>query len=274
MKIALALILVVVGGAAFFQPVRWLIDSWMVNPYYKHGFIVALAAVGLAGFKIAKTQPTEAKTQQWIYYLTAGITLYLIGWATGLNYLKTIPIFFSLLSIAYLLENHVPAHSLRFPLLFPILAVPIPFLPELTAFLQFAMAGLSTGLLQIFGYEIYAEGALIHLPNATFLIAEPSSGIQSLIALLTLMIPVVYFTRTSSCKKIYLYLAIIPVAMLGNLLRIVTLFLVGYYYGETTAADFWHDRGNIVFFASSLTFLFILWYFIVYGFKSQNTTQT
>lgn len=274
MKIALALILVVVGGVAFFQPVRWLIDSWMVNPYYKHGFIVALAAVGLAGFKIAKTQPTEAKTQQWIYYLTAGITLYLIGWATGLNYLKTIPIFFTLLSIAYLLENHVPANSLRFPLLFPILAVPIPFLPELTAFLQFAMAGLSTGLLQIFGYEIYAEGALIHLPNATFLIAEPSSGIQSLIALLTLMIPVIYFTKTSSCKKIYLYLAIIPVAMLGNLLRIVTLFLVGYYYGETTAADFWHDRGNIVFFASSLTFLFILWYFIVYGFKSQNTNQT
>ena len=274
MKIASALILVVVGGVAFFQPLRWLIESWMVNPYYKHGFIVALAAVGLAGFKIAKTQPTEAKTQQWIYYLTAAITLYLIGWATGLNYLKTIPIFFSLLSIAYLLENHVPAHSLRFPLLFPILAVPIPFLPELTAFLQFAMAGLSTGLLQIFGYEIYAEGALIHLPNATFLIAEPSSGIQSLIALLTLMIPVVYFTRTSSCKKIYLYLAIIPVAMLGNLLRIVTLFLVGYYYGETTAADFWHDRGNIVFFASSLTFLFILWYFLVYGFKSQNTNQT
>jgi exosortase len=263
--------LLVGGGFACFQPMRWLIDSWMVNPYYKHGFMVALASLALAGFKIVKTKPIEAETLQWIYYLTAGIILYLIGWATGLNYLKTVPVFFTLLSIAYVLEKHVPAHSLRFPLLFPILAIPIPFLPELTAFLQFAMAGLSTGILQIFGYEIYAEGALIHLPNATFLIAEPSSGIQSLIALLTLMIPVVYFTKTSSCKKIYLYLAVIPVAMLGNLLRIITLFLVGYYYGETTAAEFWHDRGNIVFFGSSITFLLILWYLIVYGFKSPNS---
>jgi exosortase len=273
MKVALALILTASGGFAFFQPMRWLIDSWLVNPYYKHGFIVALASLALAGYKLVKTQPTEAKTQQWIYYLTAGIILYLIGWVTGLNYLKTVPVFFTLLSIAYLFENHVPAHNLRFPLLFPILAIPIPFLPELTAFLQFAMAGLSTGILQIFGYEIVAEGALIHLPNATFLIAEPSSGIQSLIALLTLMIPVVYFTKTSSCKKIYLYLAIIPVAMLGNLLRIVTLFLVGYYYGETVADEFWHDKGNIVFFASTITFLFILWYLIVYGFKSPKTNQ-
>ena len=33
MKIALALILVVVGGVAYFQPLRWLIESWIVNPY-------------------------------------------------------------------------------------------------------------------------------------------------------------------------------------------------------------------------------------------------
>jgi exosortase len=268
MNAVLALILLAGGGIACFQPMRWLIESWMVNPYYKHGFIVVLASAALAGFKIVKSQPTTDKTRQWIYFLAAGVILYLTGWAIGLNYLKTVPVFFLLLSVAYLFENRVPAHSLRFPLLFPIIAIPIPFLPELTAFLQFAMAGLSTGILQIFGYEIYAEGALIHLPNATFLIAEPSSGIQSLIALLTLMIPVVYFSKTTPRKKTFLYLLIVPVAMLGNLLRIVTLFLVGYYYGEATAADFWHDRGNILFFGSSITLLLILWYLIVYGFKS------
>ncbi|TDJ49018.1 MAG: exosortase/archaeosortase family protein [Nitrospina sp.] len=273
MKAALALILLVGGGFAYFQPMRWLIDSWMVNPYYKHGFIVALASAALAGYKIVNSKPTEDKTRQWIYYLAAGVVVYLIGWAIGLNYLKTVPVFFLLLSVAYLFENRVPAHSLRFPLLFPILAIPIPFLPELTAFLQFAMAGLSTGILQIFGYEIVAEGALIHLPNATFLIAEPSSGIQSLIALLTLMIPVVYFSKTTPRKKIVLYLLIIPVAMLGNLLRIVTLFLVGYYYGEATAADFWHDRGNILFFTSTITFLLLLGYLIIYGFKSPNAKR-
>ena len=265
------LVLLVVGGVACFQPMRWLVESWMVNPYYLHGFMVAFASLCFLIYR-AKNSTIEKDTNKiWIYYIAAGVAFYAIGFSIGLNYLKTVPIFFVLLSVAYLLGGKTFGDNLRFPLLFPIIAIPIPFLPELTAFLQFAMASLSTGILQIFGYEIYAEGALIHLPNATFLIAEPSSGIQSLIALLTLMIPVVYFTKTSSCKKVYLYLLIVPIAILSNLLRIITLFIVGYYYGETVADQFWHDKGNIVFFGIALTLLFFTWYLLVYGFKSKNT---
>jgi exosortase len=274
MKIAIALILLIVGCFAYYQPMRWLIESWIVNPYYQHGFIVAVAAFGMATYKFIKSKPSEIKTRNWIYYLAASIILYLIGWSINLNFLKTVPFFFTLLSIAYLFESRVPAQSLRFPLLFMIIAIPIPFLPEMTAFLQFLMASLSTGILHTIGYEIHAEGALVHLPNATFLIAEPSSGIRSLIALLTLMIPVVYFTNTSSCKKHYLYLLIVPIAILSNLLRIITLFLVGYYYGEVVADQFWHDKGNIVFFGIALTLLFLTWYSFVYGFKSKKPSQT
>ena len=269
-----ALVLLVVGGVVCFQPMRWLVESWMVNPYYLHGFIVAFASFCFLIYRAKNLSINSDNNKTWIYFLAAGVVLYAIGFAIGLNYLKTVPVFFTLLSVAYLLGGKTFGDDLRFPLLFTIIAVPIPFLPELTAFLQFAMAGLSTGILQIFGYEIYAEGALIHLPNATFLIAEPSSGIQSLIALLTLMIPVVYFTKTASCKKIYLYLLIVPIAILSNLLRIITLFLVGHYYGETVAAEFWHDKGNIVFFGFALTLLFFLWYLIVYGFKSPNAKRT
>jgi len=268
-----ALVLLVVGGVVCFQPMRWLVESWMVNPYYLHGFMVAFASFGLLIYRAKNSSINTDNNKTWIYFLAVGVVLYAIGFAIGLNYLKTVPVFFSLLSIAYLLGGKTFGDDLRFPLLFPIIAVPIPFLPEFTAFLQFAMAGLSTGILQIFGYEIYAEGALIHLPNATFLIAEPSSGIQSLIALLTLMIPAVYFTKTTPRKKYYLYLSIVPITMLSNLLRIVTLFLVGYYYGETVAAEFWHDRGNIVFFGFALTLLFFLWYLIVYGFKFPKTKR-
>ncbi|MDH3256803.1 MAG: exosortase/archaeosortase family protein [Nitrospinota bacterium] len=267
MKAVFVLILLVGGGFAYFQPMRWLIESWIVNPYYQHGFVVALAAIAMTVYRIVKFKDTGETNHLWIYFLGVSIVLYLTGIMTGLNYLKTVPIFFTLLSIAYLLSNHVPAHRLHFPLLFPILAVPIPFLPEITAFLQFAMTGLSTGLLKIFGYEISSEGAMVYLPNATFLIGEPSSGIQSLIALSTLMIPIIYFTKTSSCKKIYLYFLIVPTAMLGNLMRIVALFIVANAYGATEAHAFWHDTGNIIFFIFTLILLFIPWYLIVFGFN-------
>ena len=259
---------------ACFQPMRWLVESWMVNPYYLHGFIVAFASLCFVIYRAKKSKIESDHNKTWTYYIVAGVAMYAIGFAIGLNYLKTVPVFFVLLSAAYLSGGKTFGDDLRFPLLFPIIAVPIPFLPELTAFLQFLMASLSTGILRIFGYDIHAEGALIHLPNATFLIAEPSSGIQSLIALLTLMIPVVYFTKTTSCKKIYLYLLIVPIALLSNLLRIITLFLVGYYYGEKFADQFWHDKGNIVFFGIALTLLFLTWYLFVYGFKSPKSNRT
>ena len=268
-----AAILLIAGGVACFQPIRWLVESWLVNPYYLHGFIVAFASLCLIIYRAKNSKIEKDNNKVWVYYIAAGVVLYVIGFSIGLNYLKAVPIFFILLSVAYLLGGKAFGDNLRFPLLFPIIAVPIPFLPELTAFLQFLMAALSTSILQIFGYEIHAEGALIHLPNATFLIAEPSSGIQSLVALLTLMIPVVYFTKTSSGKKVYLYLLIVPIAILSNLLRIITLFLVGYYYGEKFADQFWHDQGNIVFFGIALTLLFLTWYLFVYGFKSPKSNR-
>jgi len=273
MKVLLASILFAIAGIVYYEPMRWLVESWKVNPFYKHGFIVVFFSIALVVFRIVKSKINPQKNNYWIFFLGASIVLYLIGYKTGINFLKTAPIFFTLLSIAYLLGDHIPAQSLRFPLLFPIIAIPIPFLPEFTAFLQFAMAKLSTGLMQVFGYEIVAKGATIYLPNATFVIGAPSSGIQSLVALLTLMIPLIYFTNTSVKKKRLLYLLIIPVAVFGNLLRIVTLFLVGYYFGQEVAAEFWHDLGSILFFVFTLIFLFILWYFTVYGFKSLNTKR-
>jgi len=73
--------------------------------------------------------------------------LFSLGFITGLNYLKTVPIFFTLLSIAYLLGKYLDVRKLVFPLLFPIVAIPIPFLKELTAFLQFIQVNFSTGLI-------------------------------------------------------------------------------------------------------------------------------
>jgi exosortase len=265
--------LLITGGVACFQPMRWLVESWIVNPYYLHGFIVMFASFCFTIYRAKNSKIEKNHSRDWIYYIIAGVVLYAIGFSIGLNYLKAVPVFFVLLSVTYLLGGKTFGDDLRFPLLFPIIAVPIPFLPELTAFLQFLMAGLSTGILHIFGYEIHAEGALIHLPNATFLIAEPSSGIQSLIALLTLMIPVVYFTKTDSSRKTYLYLLIVPIAIFSNLLRIITLFLVGYYYGENFADQFWHDKGNIVFFSIALILLFLTWYLFVYGFKSPKKSS-
>ncbi len=58
MKAISALILLVAGGVVYFQPMRWLIESWRVNPYYKHGFIVAFVSIAYGVFKIVRSKKT------------------------------------------------------------------------------------------------------------------------------------------------------------------------------------------------------------------------
>ena len=256
------------AGFLYFEPMRWLAESWRVNPYYRHGFYVLFFSAVLAVANVVRAKETAGRNRWWIHLFVVSIFMYGLGYYLGMNTLKAIPIFFTLLGIAYLLGDYLPARDLRFPLLFPLVSVPIPFLSELTAFLQFAIVGLSTSLLQAAGLDIYSEGVVIHLPQATFRVGEPSSGIQSLIALLTLMVLLIYFTKTSVAKKVLLCVMAVPIAVFSNLLRVVTLLIVGEIYGERTAVDFWHDAGNILFFVLSLIFLAGLWYLIVH--RSKN----
>ncbi len=274
MNVITSLLILCVGVFIYFEPAKWLLNSWIVNPFYKHGFMVLLASIIIAIFKVFKSKVIYKETNQWRYWILGSATLFIIGYIFNFYYFKTIPIFLTVLGIAYLFSNHIPTRDLRFAILFPIIAVPLPFLSDLTSFLQFFMANLATSILQFLNYEIITEGATIYLPNATFVIGAPSSGIQSIIALLTLMIPVVHFTNTSFRKKALLYSLIIPIAMLGNLLRILTLFFVAIYFGEAVAADFWHDLGSILFFILTFTILFVLWIITIKGIRPVHAKPT
>ncbi len=274
MKAIISFLILCVGVFVYHEPSQWLIESWITHPFYKHGFMVLFASVGMAIYNIYHSTKNYTEKNKWIYWILGSVVLYGIGYVLNFYYFKTIPIFLTALGITYLFNNKIPAHNLRFAILFPIIAVPFPFLSDLTAFLQFFMADLATSILQFLNYEIITEGATIYLPNATFVIGAPSSGIQSIIALLTLMIPVVYFTNTSTKRKVLLYSLIIPIAMIGNLLRILTLFFVAIYFGEAVAADFWHDLGSILFFILTFTILFIFWLLTIKGMRQPHAKPT
>lgn len=118
--------------------------------------------------------------------------------------------------------------------------VPIPevITMELTFHLKMFATYWATLIVNLIGIPAVMEGAKINLPNDFLEIGEPcSSGIRSLITLLALSSLFAYMLSISFLKKIILVLSAGPIAILSNIVRIISLTLVTYVYGKKAALE-------------------------------------
>jgi exosortase len=245
---------------AFKNPLTWLFNSWVQNPYYQHGFLVVCVSLLLFIFKYRQSK--TLRKNNILPLIIISIASYAIGFYMKNNFLVTMAFFPLLLTYCHFFLGKINLKSISFPILYPIAAIPFPYLPEITAFLQFFAVKKAVSILQFFSLPVEASGVNIYLPEAHFIVGAPSSGIQSFLILPTLTLLLCYFTKTTTIKKVSLTLLSFPVSILGNVLRITLVLLVGYVYGENAANTFWHHFGNSLYFIFILLIMAGIWYSI------------
>jgi exosortase len=151
----------------------------------------------------------------------------------------------------------------RFPLLVLILMIPFPtwVLDRTVRLLQGGSAFVTTSLLNLTGVPFVREGLVFHLPhNLNIFIAEDCSGIRSSVALLiaSLVASDVFLRR--GWTKLVLNLAVLPLSLFKNGLRIATLSLLSVYVDKRFISGDLHRDGGIVFYLVACTILgLILW---------------
>lgn len=141
--------------------------------------------------------------------LTSGFILWLFGWKWML--------------------------ALWFPWVLLVFLYPLPFLDNFVAFpLRLIMSEASAHALNIIGVPAIKSGtAIISAPDAvanlragalfSVDVADPCSGIRSLFALMMVSALYSYLTQKSLWKGIFLFACSIPLAVTGNLVRILML---------------------------------------------------
>ena len=75
---------------------------------------------------------------------------------------------------------------------------------------------------------------------------------NSLITLLALLVLVAYLLDGSIGSRAALVLLAIPLALLGNIIRVATLLFVARSWGADAAFTYYHDYSGILFFAAVL----------------------
>jgi exosortase len=157
-------------------------------------------------------------------------------------------------------------HSFRaaaFPALFLLFTIPIPsaVLEQIITFLQQWSAEASYAFFRLAGIPVCREGLVFNLTGLSIEVAKQCSSIRSSLALfITGVLLSGLFLRTMWARGMLL-LAAIPLAILKNGIRIVTLTLLGLYVDERFLIDSpLHRRGGIVFFLIALSLLVtIMW---------------
>lgn len=187
--------------------------------------------------------------------LVFGLLLFIVGRSQQILALE----FSSLITVmAAILLLKFGAASLRvywFPFFFLLFMIPLPsaLVAMLTMPMKMAVSYVSEHVLFWAGYPIARSGVILQIGQYQLLVADACAGLQTLLALESLGLLYLNVVRhTSTIRNIGLALLIIPISFTANVLRVVALTLITYYWGDAAGQGFLHGFAGMVLFISAL----------------------
>jgi exosortase len=149
-----------------------------------------------------------------------------------------------------------------FSVLFLFLIVPIPdfVLDKVISWLLAGSAEVTYALFELVGVPVLRIGPIFSLPGITIEIAKECSGIRSSLVMLITSLLAGHLYLQSAWTKTLLSLVTLPLVIVKNGIRIVTLTLLAVYVDPSFLAGDLHRRGGVVFFLLALVILApVLW---------------
>jgi exosortase len=151
--------------------------------------------------------------------------------------------------------------------LFFMIPIPAGFLDQIVVFLQKASTEATDVIFGLTGLPITRDGFVFALSNLEIEVARQCSGIRSsLYLLLTGLVMGQFFLKTTS-RKVLLVLAVVPITIFKNGLRIATLSLLGNYVHEDILTSALHSRGGIPFMILAVILLSV----VILGLRKSET---
>lgn len=193
--------------------------------------------------------------------LAFGLLLYAIGRSQGLTLFEVgsqIPV---LLGVFLVTSGIRLVRVMWFPLFFLLFMVPIPgfVVDAVTGPLKEYISVITEQVLYHAGYPIARNGVVLTIGQYQLLVADACSGLHSMFSLSAMGLLYLYLMRHGNvARNLLIIAAILPVAFLANVIRVMILVLVTYYLGDEAGQGFLHGFAGILLFVVGLLFLFAL----------------
>ncbi len=241
-------------GGLLFPTWRWVFREWLSNEYYSHGLLV-LAVSAFLVWRATRRYPIRTPDNRALFGLALFSGLYLLFYSRQTFFVAAIVSVALVACLLWFVWGVAALRRMAFPLAFLALAIPLPIVDRATLPLSLWAGTLSAGAARLLGVAVSVTGAAVSLPNTTLTIGAACSGINSIIALLTLTSLAAYLLNGPWWGKTLLVAASVPLAMLGNILRITNLIVVARWWGVSAAFEFYHTYAGGIFFLLAMILL-------------------
>ena len=256
---------IVVGFAVLYVPSFYGLFTgiWMTEEQ-AHGPIILLLAFWLIWRQreriLAVAQFNRAPLFGWVLFV-AGLLIYIVGRSQQILAFE-IGSFVMLTAAILVLKLGVEALRVAwFPFFFMLFMIPLPssVVSALTLPMKMAVSYVCEHILYWFGYPIARTGVILQIGQYQLLVADACAGLQTLLTLEALGLFYLNLVRhTSAIRNIGLAILIIPISFTANVMRVVTLTLVTYYFGDAAGQGFLHGFAGMVLFISALVLILSL----------------
>jgi exosortase C (VPDSG-CTERM-specific) len=152
--------------------------------------------------------------------------------------------------------------QLFFPFAFLVFMIPVPTqaVDYIEIFLQYASADAAYWMLSLTDVPMLRTGLDFVLPGIPIRVAQECSGYNSTFSLFMVSLVAGHLFLNSPGRKTILALFVIPLAILRNGFRIMTIALLCVYVDPSMIDSYIHHKGGPIFFALSLVpFLLLMW---------------
>ena len=148
-----------------------------------------------------------------------------------------------------------------FPIFYLGLLLPVPgwLLDEFTAPLKLLVSTMASAVVIPFGIPLVQSGVTMTVGPYQLLVEDACSGLNSLIGLIAITTFYIYLLRNAGWRySLFLVALIIPIAVIANVMRIVILILLTYFFGDAVGQGFLHVTAGLFLFAVSLLLMFLI----------------
>jgi len=256
---------VMLGLALLFGPTfHDLFSGAWIGEEQGHGPIIFFLSLWLVWRKWpevrAASAPPRPHPTGWAV-LAVGLVIHLLGRSQNILMFEVASILAVLAAVVLLKLGGRALRLLWFPFFFMLFMVPLPseLVAAVTMPMKMAVSWATEHLLFAAGYPISRSGVVLQIGQYQLLVADACAGLQTLLTLEALGLFYLNLMRhPSAFRNMALAIMIVPVSFTANVIRVIALTLITYYFGDAAGQGFLHGFAGMVLFVTALLMILAL----------------
>jgi exosortase len=242
----------------FYSTFAWLVYNWMNNSYYSHGFLVPL----ISGFFLWRSRDAFGKDNRepsslGLIVLGISLVMYLVAQVWQAYHFSALALILLLAGLTLYFLGEKATRLAAFPLVFLLFMIPLPFINRLSPAMESFTTRVSTAGVRLLGIPAANMGSQIQLPNSSFTVGAACSGLNSVVALATLVVIFIYILEGPRLAKVILLVVAIPIAIAANIFRVSSILVIAHFFGAEAGMTYFHDYSSPVLFLLAFVLLIL-----------------